>query len=137
MFSIGKRPAMMWSTSSGMNSLRHAVALDHAAHGSAVLQERRLKRNFGALARAAEQDAGAGRDQAIDRFAEHGGKRGGLKCVAGAEAGDFPDFRHDIAAVAVIDRVGGTNIARQRKPVLMHVDRDDRIAAGDLCRHQA
>ena len=117
--------------------LRHAIALDNAAHGPAVLQERRLKRNFGAFARAAEQDAGAGRDQAINRFAEHSGKCGGLKRIAGAKARDLPDFRHDIAAVAVIDRVGGANIARQREPVLMHVDSDDRIAAGNLCRHQA
>ena len=115
---------------------RHAVALDHAADGSAVLQERRLERYFGAFARAAEEHASAGGNQTIDRFTEHGGKRGCLKCKACAEPGYFSDFRNDVFAFGVIDRVCRAKFPRQSQSMLVDIDRDDRIAANDLCGHQ-
>ena len=65
------------------------------------------------------------------------GKRRGLQREARAKAGDLADFGHHVGAAAVIDGVRGAEFARQRQPMLVHVDRDDRIAAGDLGRHQA
>src|SRR5215469_17160363 len=37
----------------------------------------------------------------------------------------------------MVNRVGGTEFTRQRQPMCVHINRDDRIAAGDLCRHQS
>ena len=76
----------------GDELLRHAVALDDAAHGAAVLQKRRLERDFGALARAAEQHTGAGRHQRVDRLAKDGRQRGGLQRIASAKSGDLADL---------------------------------------------
>ena len=97
----------------GDELLRYAVALDDAAHGAPVLQEGRLERDFGALARAAEQHAGAGRHQAIDRLAEHRRQRRRLQRVARAEAGDLPDLLNHVGAARVVDRVRRAELARQ------------------------
>ena len=115
---------------------RHAVALDHAADGPAVLQERCLERYLGAFARAAEKHASAARNQTIDRFTEHSGKRGCLKRKACAEPGYLSDFRNNVFAFGVIDRVCCAEIPRQSQPMRMDIDRDDRIAANDLRGHQ-
>ena len=70
--------------------LRNAVALDHTTHGAAVLQ-RTVSRMIPRCPCAAlpSKHAGAGWNQAIDRFAEYGRKRRCLERKARAEPGDL------------------------------------------------
>ena len=116
--------------------MRMAFTLDHAAHHPAELQERHLERYLRAAAGAAEKNAGAGRHQRLHRFAQDRRLRGRLEREAHAVAGDPADLRDHVIAVSVIDRVRGAERARERKAVIVHVDGDDRIAAGYFGCHQ-
>jgi hypothetical protein len=107
-----------------------------AAMGCWLLQKRRVERHLGSAARAAEKDAGAGRHESFHGRAENRGQRRRFEREAHAVAGDFPDFRDHVGAPAVIDRMGGAELACQFEAAIVHVDRDDRIASGDFCRHQ-
>ena len=117
--------------------LGHAVALDHAAQAAAVLDPFHLDRNFGAGARAADQHAGARRHQRFERLAQDFRQRGRLQRIAHAGAGELADFSHHIGAAGMIDGVGRADVARHLEPMIVDIDGDDRIAAGDLGRHQA
>src|SRR6516225_11896204 len=63
-------------------------------------------------------------------------KRRCVRRIPDAAWGDRANLVDHLAAAIVIDRMGGAQFARQREAVCMHVDDDDRIAAGDLCGHQ-
>jgi len=52
---------------------RHALALNHAARNSAILQKRHLERDFVDPARAAEQHAGTAGCKGFDRLAHTAG----------------------------------------------------------------
>src|SRR6266536_1466592 len=112
-------------------------ALDDAMHHAAELQERHLERDLRSLARAAEQDAGSARHQRLDGFAKDGRLGRRFEREARALPGYLADFGHDVGTARVIDRLGGAELPREREPLRMNVDGDDRVAAGDLRSHQA
>ena len=58
--------------------------------------------------------------------------RRGLEREAHAVAGELTNGRDHVGAVGVVDGVGRAELARERQPVVVHVDRDDRVAAGSF-----
>ncbi len=114
-----------------------AFALNHPAHHTSELQKRHVERDLRAAAGATQQDADSGSHQRLDRLAEHGGPGRCLEREAHAVAGDPADIRDHVDAAGMIDHMGRAQLAREREPPVVHVDGDDRVAARDLCRHQA
>jgi hypothetical protein len=79
----------------------------------------------------------AGINVRLNRRAEHGRLRRGLKRKAYALPSNRSEFRDHVVAAGVINGVRRTELARKLEAAIVNIDGDDGVAAGDLCRHQA
>ncbi len=114
---------------------RPAVALDDAAHRASALKPRHLEGDFGAGAGAADEDADAESAQGIHREPEDLRDGRGLEREMRAATGDLADLGEGFPTLALQD-MRRAELARESKAGRQAVDRNDRVAAGDPCRHE-